>query len=62
MSKKPRASREREPFAVSVREALELVPIGRAKFFRFLANGTIKSTKVGGNRLVDYQALGACGR
>jgi len=55
--RKPKLVRKFPPIAVSFKEALTLVPIGKSKLHEALANGTIKSSLVMGVRAIDYNSL-----
>ena len=57
--RKARKFKEREPICVSVREALQLVPIGRSSLYEAMKDGRIKSSKVLGIRAIDYSSLKA---
>jgi hypothetical protein len=48
---------DRPPIAVSVKETLRIVPIGRSKLFKMLQDGTIKSSLVAGVRAIDFESL-----
>ena len=47
----------REPLAVSVSQALELIPISKETLYRALRNGSIKSRLAFGKRSIDFQSL-----
>jgi len=55
--RKPRKIVDRPPIAVSVKETLRIVPIGRSKLFQMLQDGTIKSSLVAGVRAIDFESL-----
>ena len=55
--RKPRKIVDRPPIAISVKEALRIVPIGRSKLFQMLQDGTIKSSLVAGVRAIDFESL-----
>ncbi len=45
------------PVGISVDDAVRLSGIGRTSLFAALADGSIKSTKVGRRRIVSYRSL-----
>jgi excisionase family DNA binding protein len=53
------ANPELEPLLVSVKTACRLLGIGHSKLYELIAAGVIKSKKIGGKRLLDYQSLKA---
>ena len=55
--RKPRKRIHRDPIAVSVNEALEIVPIGRSTLFKALKDGRVKSRLAFGVRAIDYVSL-----
>ena len=56
---KARKITPRDPIAVSITEALRLVPVGKTTLFAMVKDGTIKSRKTGGVRAIDYASLKA---
>jgi hypothetical protein len=57
--RKPRKIVDRPPIAVSVKEALQIVPVGRSTLFKMLQSGAVKSSLVHGIRAIDYASLKA---
>ena len=55
--RKPRSVTRHEPIGVSIREALQMVPIGRSTLFEILKSGKLKSKLVCGQRVIDYRSL-----
>jgi hypothetical protein len=45
------------PVGISIDEAIRLSNLGRTSLFAALADGSIKSTKVGRRRIVSYRSL-----
>ncbi len=46
-----------DPLAVSVTEAQRLTSIGTTSLYALMRAGKLKSHRVGGKRLIDYQSL-----
>lgn len=46
-----------QPVGISIDDAVRLSGIGRTTMFAALADGSIKSTKVGRRRIVSYRSL-----
>ena len=51
------AANKPDKLALSVREALELVPLGRTAFYDAVRRGEIPSVRVGGRVLIPRAAL-----
>jgi excisionase family DNA binding protein len=43
-----------QPFLISVSKTGELLGLGRTKVYELLNSGHLKSTRIGGRRLVDF--------
>jgi excisionase family DNA binding protein len=50
-----------KPLWVSPREASILIAVGRTRLYELLADGTLKSTKIGRKRLISYASLESLG-
>jgi excisionase family DNA binding protein len=46
----------KEPFAIGVAEFEEMSGLSHTTVYKLIKAGTLKSTKVGGKRLIDYQS------
>jgi excisionase family DNA binding protein len=53
----PHDEQDDEPLAVSVNQALRLLPIGRTTLYREIDSGTIESKLVNGRRWLIYESL-----
>jgi excisionase family DNA binding protein len=47
---------EREPLTISVAEFEEMSGLSHTTVYKLMNKGTLKSKKVGGKRLIDYQS------
>jgi len=50
------------PIWVTVNEAVRLASIKRTRLYELLADGTLKSIKLGGKRLIAYASIEALGQ
>ena len=50
------------PIWVTVNEAIRLASIKRTRLYELLADGTLKSIKVGGKRLIAHASIEALGQ
>jgi excisionase family DNA binding protein len=55
-SKKLGRGNEREPLAISVAEFELMSGLSHTTVYKLINEGTLKSKKVGGKRLIDYQS------
>jgi excisionase family DNA binding protein len=61
LSPKTDSNRDRSlnnPIWVTPNEAIRISGIGRTLLYQLVNNGTIKSIKLGGKRLISFEALG----
>jgi excisionase family DNA binding protein len=56
-----RAQRTEPPIWVSVNEAIRLASIQRTRLYELLGDGTLRSIKLGGKRLISYASILALG-
>jgi excisionase family DNA binding protein len=50
---------QENPLALTVKEALRLIGLGRTKFYQLIAQGKISTVHVGRRRLIIYDSLKA---
>lgn len=57
MPRKPDPVRTVTPVAYSIAEALTALPISRTKLYELMNDGTIRTIRIGGRRLIPAAAL-----
>src|SRR5271166_6224436 len=56
LNKKLRTGNEKEPLTISVAEFKQMSSLSHTTVYKLIREGTLKSKKVGKNRLIDYQS------
>jgi predicted DNA-binding transcriptional regulator AlpA len=51
-----------KPVWVTINETIRISGLGRTRLYELLNNGTLKSIKLGGKRLVAYASIEALGQ